>query len=195
MKSAKFALLTTNEHLALKLNPINNYSFAKNNHLVSVVLHELPKMSANYPVVFVKNQDTGKFMPMALLGLEPNNNLFVSESGVWLPGTYIPAAFRRYPFALTRTDAETMALCIDMQSDCFSESEGISLFNAQGQASDIEITYKEISKLKKELYDILANHSGQTYEKIEADGDRDFWMTAEEAKAYGFIDEVLGRRK
>jgi len=69
------------------------------------------------------------------------------------------------------------------------------LGGAQGQASDIEITYKEISKLKKELYDILANHSGQTYEKIEADGDRDFWMTAEEAKAYGFIDEVLGRRK
>ena len=68
------------------------------------------------------------------------------------------------------------------------------LGGAQGQASDIEITYKEISKLKKELYDILANHSGQTYEKIEADGDRDFWMTAEEAKAYGMIDEVLGRR-
>ena len=69
------------------------------------------------------------------------------------------------------------------------------LGGAQGQASDIEITYKEISKLKKELYDILSNHSGQPYEKIEADGDRDFWMTAEEAKAYGMIDEVLGRRK
>lgn len=69
------------------------------------------------------------------------------------------------------------------------------LGGAQGQASDIEITYKEISKLKKELYDILASHSGQTYEKIEADGDRDFWMTAEEAKAYGMIDEVLGNRK
>ena len=149
MKSAKFALLTTNEHLALKLNPINNYSFAKNNHLVSVVLHELPKMSANYPVVFVKNQDTGKFMPMALLGLEPNNNLFVSESGVWLPGTYIPAAFRRYPFALTRTDAETMALCIDMQSDCFSESEGIALFNAQGQASE------ELEKIKGFIFELF----------------------------------------
>jgi hypothetical protein len=58
LKSAKFALLTTNEHLALKLNPINNYSFAKNNHLVSVVLHELPKMSANYPVVFLNNKET-----------------------------------------------------------------------------------------------------------------------------------------
>jgi ATP-dependent Clp protease protease subunit len=69
------------------------------------------------------------------------------------------------------------------------------LGGAQGQASDIEITYKEISKLKKELYDILAHHSGQPYEKIEKDSDRDYWMTADEAKEYGFIDEVLGQRK
>lgn len=68
------------------------------------------------------------------------------------------------------------------------------LGGAQGQASDIEITYREINKLKKELYDILASHSGQTYKKIEADGDRDYWMTAEEAKAYGMVDEILGNR-
>jgi ATP-dependent Clp protease protease subunit len=68
------------------------------------------------------------------------------------------------------------------------------LGGAQGQASDIEITYKEISKLKKELYDILSYHSGQPYDKIEKDSDRDYWMTAEEAKEYGMIDEVLGRR-
>jgi ATP-dependent Clp protease protease subunit len=69
------------------------------------------------------------------------------------------------------------------------------LGGAQGQASDIEITYKEISKLKKDLYDILSKHSGQPYDKIEADSDRDYWMTAQEAKEYGMIDEVLGRRK
>jgi len=68
------------------------------------------------------------------------------------------------------------------------------LGGAQGQASDIEITYKEISKLKKELYDIIAVHSGQTYEKVWEDSDRDYWMTAEEAKDYGMIDEVLKRR-
>jgi ATP-dependent Clp protease protease subunit len=66
---------------------------------------------------------------------------------------------------------------------------------AQGQASDIEITAREIQKLKKELYDIIALHSGQTYEKVEADSDRDYWMTAEEAKAYGMVDEVLIRDK
>jgi len=64
---------------------------------------------------------------------------------------------------------------------------------AQGQASDIEITAREIQKLKKELYEIIAKHSGNTYKKIEKDSDRDYWMIAEEAKAYGMIDEVLVR--
>jgi len=64
---------------------------------------------------------------------------------------------------------------------------------AQGQAADIEITAREILKLKKELYDILAKHSGNTYKKIEKDSDRDYWMTSEEAKKYGMIDEVLVR--
>lgn len=62
---------------------------------------------------------------------------------------------------------------------------------AQGQASDIEITAREIQKMKKELYEIIAKHSSQTYKKIWTDGDRDFWMTASEAKDYGMIDEVL----
>ncbi len=64
---------------------------------------------------------------------------------------------------------------------------------AEGQASDIEITAREIQKLKKELYEIIATHSGQTYEKVWADSDRDYWMIAEEAKAYGMIDEMLLR--
>lgn len=63
----------------------------------------------------------------------------------------------------------------------------------QGQATDIEITAREILKLKKELYEILAKHTGNTYKKIEKDSDRDYWMTAEEAKKYGMIDEVLVR--
>jgi len=66
---------------------------------------------------------------------------------------------------------------------------------AQGQASDIEITAREIQKLKKELYEIISNHSGQTYKKVWADSDRDYWMTATEAKDYGMIDEVLIKNK
>jgi ATP-dependent Clp protease protease subunit len=65
---------------------------------------------------------------------------------------------------------------------------------AEGQASDIEITAREIQKLKKELYEIISKHSGQTYKKVWNDSDRDYWMTAEEAKSYGMIDEVLERK-
>ena len=66
---------------------------------------------------------------------------------------------------------------------------------AEGQASDIEITAREIQKLKKELYEIIAMHSGQNYDKVYKDSDRDYWMTADEAKEYGMIDEVLTRKK
>lgn len=62
---------------------------------------------------------------------------------------------------------------------------------ARGQSSDIEITHREITKLKKELYTILSDCSGQTYEKVEHDADRDYWMIAQEAKDYGLIDEVM----
>ena len=65
---------------------------------------------------------------------------------------------------------------------------------AQGQASDIEITAKEIQKLKKELYEIIAKHSNRTYKQIWKDADRDYWLTSAEAKEYGMIDEILVRK-
>jgi ATP-dependent Clp protease protease subunit len=64
---------------------------------------------------------------------------------------------------------------------------------AEGQASDIEITTREILKLRDELYNIVAKHSGNPFERIQKDSDRDYWMTAQEAKDYGMIDEVLVR--
>ena len=68
------------------------------------------------------------------------------------------------------------------------------LGGAQGQASDIEITAREIMKLKKELYTIIAEHSHTDFDKVWADSDRDYWMTAQEAKEYGMIDRVLSRK-
>lgn len=64
----------------------------------------------------------------------------------------------------------------------------------QGQASDMEIAVKEVLKMKKELYDIIAKHSKQDFDKVEADSDRDYWMSAQEAKDYGMIDEVLAKK-
>ena len=66
---------------------------------------------------------------------------------------------------------------------------------AQGVASDMEINLREMLKLKKELYDIISEHSGQTYEWVEKASDRDYWMTSSEAKDYGMVDEVLERKK
>ena len=66
---------------------------------------------------------------------------------------------------------------------------------AEGQASDIEITVREIIKLKKELYEILALHTGNPYEKVEKDSDRDYWMSSQEAKDYGMIDEILQKNQ
>jgi ATP-dependent Clp protease protease subunit len=67
------------------------------------------------------------------------------------------------------------------------------LGGAQGQASDIEITAREIQKLKVELYEIIAKHSGKDYDQVWKDSDRDYWMIAQEAKEYGMVDEVLGK--
>lgn len=68
------------------------------------------------------------------------------------------------------------------------------LGGAQGQASDIEITAREIQKLKKELYTIISEHSHTDFDKVWADSDRDYWMTAQEAKEYGMIDQVLSKQ-
>ena len=69
------------------------------------------------------------------------------------------------------------------------------LGGVQGQASDIEITAREISRIKRELYDILSAHSGKSYEEIERDADRDYWLSAKEAADYGLIDNVLTKHK
>jgi ATP-dependent Clp protease protease subunit len=68
------------------------------------------------------------------------------------------------------------------------------LGGVQGQASDIEITAREILKIKEEIYTIIADHSGQPYEKVLKDGDRDFWMNSEEALAYGMVDQILTKK-
>jgi len=69
------------------------------------------------------------------------------------------------------------------------------LGGVQGQASDMEIEVREIMKIKKELYTIIADHSHQPYDKVYADSDRNYWMTAQEAKEYGMIDQVLARKQ
>ena len=68
------------------------------------------------------------------------------------------------------------------------------LGGAQGQATEILIAAKEIEKTRTELFNIISQHTGQPFEKVSQDGERDYWMTAEEAKAYGMVDEILRKR-
>ena len=65
----------------------------------------------------------------------------------------------------------------------------------QGQSSDMEIAVREVQKLRQELYHIISEHSGQSFKKVEKDSDRDYWMTAQEALAYGMVDSVLTKNK
>ena len=99
-----------------------------------------------------------------------------------------------------REDISGLASELDIRADLIYrwKREAMTHKNASfpGQGNKILTEeQKEIARLKKELYDIIANHSGQTYEKVWADSDRDYWMTAEEAKAYGMVDEVLIKSK
>ena len=119
-------------HGQLRLKPTNGFSFAAPHHLVSVVLHEFPNVSVNYPIVFVKAPETGKYRPVALLGLEPGKNPFVDAKGQWQAGTYIPAAFRRYPFALAEDGSDNLTVCIDTESPFVGTQEGERLFDEQG---------------------------------------------------------------
>ena len=84
---------------------------------------------------------------------------------------------------------------LDIKSKLVGLSAEVQRGGAQGQASDIEITAREIQKLKKELYTIISNHSGMPFDKVEKDSDRDYWMTSAEAKEYGMIDDILIKGK
>ena len=144
----KYEALNTQDHVNLRLNPQGGYAFAAQNHIVSVVLHEFSKVSLSYPIIFVKNTETSSFQPMALMGLEPQKNLFVDTAGRWLAGAYVPAAFRRYPFALTDIGQGSLAICIDMDSPFVHATEGERLFTEQGAMTS---TLEKISQFMQEL--------------------------------------------
>jgi SapC len=150
---SKYELLNKNTHANMRLSNVEAYSFASVHHVVSVVLHEFVKISINYPIVFVKSADQGKFHPMALLGLEPGRNIFIDAAGAWRPGYYIPAAFRRYPFALTDNGQGEMAICIDTESKNLNFTDGELLIDAQG-----EIT-PSMAKISGFLHELMNSES------------------------------------
>ena len=130
---SSYVSLNGQAHGDLRVNHGGGYAFAANSHLVSLVLHEFAKACVHYPIVFVRSSLGSRFRPMALLGLEPSRNAFVDANGQWAAGHYVPAAFRRHPFALTQTGTDLFSVCVDTESPLVSSQEGERLFDEQGR--------------------------------------------------------------
>lgn len=141
--------ITIEKHKNKKINPINNFQFAKDVHIAAVMAHEFPKVSSIYPIVFIEDKANDDFKPVAMLGLEQGENLFLSEDGKKWNASYIPAIIRRYPFALAKTgDENKFTVCIDETSEFLSEKEGEPLFNEDNSpAPTIEKVKQYLSEL------------------------------------------------
>ena len=141
--------ITLEKHKNKKIKPINNFEFAKGVHIASVMAHEFPKVSSVYPIVFIEDKANDEFKPVAMLGLEQGENLFLSEDAKKWNASYIPAIIRRYPFALAKSGEENrFTVCIDETSEFLNDSEGEALFNEDNTpAPTIEKVKQYLSEL------------------------------------------------
>lgn len=135
MMSAIKALSYEN-HSQIKIKNSTNYLHAQNQQVVPLIVHEFSKASAEMPILFVKNAETGDFQAVALLGFKVNENLFYSEER-WL-GHYLPALISHHPFALmpSENDASQLQVFLKEDSHVISTTEGESLFDEQGNETD-----------------------------------------------------------
>lgn len=125
-------------HAKTRVKPIENFAFAKPFHIASIMVHEFGRAASVYPIVFLEDKDQDVFKPVAMLGLEAGENLFVDESGMW-KASYVPAIIRRYPFALARNpeQPEQLSVCIDEESPVVSTEEGQALFDESGEPTKV----------------------------------------------------------
>ena len=126
-------------HAELGVRPIESFAFAREFHLASLMAHEFTRAAAVYPIVFIEDADTDAFRPIALLGLNVGENLFVADDGKW-QASYIPAIIRRYPFALARSGQQDQyTVCIDEDSPLVTDDveTGQRLFGADGEPGEV----------------------------------------------------------
>lgn len=136
----KIVPLNKEQHAATKINNNNAFSHISNEHLLPVVVHEFVVAGAEFPIVFVKNNDT--FQPVAMLGLAPQQNLFMQNSE-W-QAMYVPRAARNYPLILVKEkqDGDRLMVGVDENSERVSQVEGNALFNEDGSESEF-LTYRK----------------------------------------------------
>lgn len=124
-------------HAGTRILPLQDFRFAATAHLASVTLHEFGRASGTYPIVFIEDKQNDLFRPVALLGLESGENLFVDAEGKW-KAQYVPAIIRRYPFALAGPDEQdNYAVCIDEGAEVVGEdAEGLPLYTESGEPAE-----------------------------------------------------------
>lgn len=143
----KVVPIMENRHKDLKLKPIDNFDFAKNLNIASIMVHEFSKVSPIYPILFLEDKENDSFKPVCLLGLKEGENLFVKD-GKW-QASYIPAIIRRYPFALSKTEEDdTYLICIDEESEFLDKKDGEPFFNKDGSTGEV------IEKIKAYLTEL-----------------------------------------
>jgi hypothetical protein len=142
--------LSREEHSKLKINPGLAEASAARQHLIPIVASEFRKAATQYPIVFAKNPETGRFAPYVLNGLEPEENLF--WSGTKMDVAYVPLNIRRGPFFVGTADTSSGAnvLCIDIESSCLTASGQKSIVDADGSDSPY---LKEILSIVRKLVD------------------------------------------
>lgn len=128
----KFIAISKEIHASKRWKRIGNYSFAAKDTVVPLVLQELPYALMHLPIGFIQQQE--KFVPVAILGLHPAQNLFVAPDGRWIGG-YIPAAYRGYPFRLAETTDGQRILVIDEDSGFITDNDGEFFFDDDGTPS------------------------------------------------------------
>lgn len=137
-------------HAATKIKPTQGFGYAAGFHVASVMVHEFPRAASIYPVVFLKDEASGTYRPMALLGLEEGENLFVHADGSW-KASYVPAVIRRYPFALAgASEPGAFSVCVDEGSDLVNGVDGLPLFDADGNpAHALENVVRYLTELQQ----------------------------------------------
>ena len=126
-------------HKSLKVSRVKDFKFAKDVNSVIVSGDEFKESAKSFPLVFVRNDSDGEIMPIAILGLRKQGNLYINEEGAWKQGTYMPSFFRRYPFILADTqdasDGE-YTVSIDTEFEGYDSEDGQPLFDDQGNPTE-----------------------------------------------------------
>ena len=129
--------LNADKHASLKLKAGVDVTICKDQHMLPIVVHEFMPASTEFPVVFVKNTETGKFQPIVMLGLQPGENLFMDADGKWTAG-YFPGVMTNFPFKLISSNEDQTKVMLGIDDSChlLSESDGRALFE-DGKPSEL----------------------------------------------------------